>query len=163
VESPPRPIDRRSWSDTFEAGMSWITGPGPRAHRYLAMDEPVATLDGDEIGGQVEDQRVGPGRFECAVRLPRVSDVVLKVTAHPFWRATVDGNRAAIVRVFPGFMAVRVPPGDHRLEMVYRPPLWKRALFAFGLAFVVVGSALNVARERRARRGGGGRPGTLTA
>ena len=54
--------------------------------------------------------------------------MILKVTYHPYWRATVDGVPAAVTRVFPGFMAIRLDPGKHQVSFEYGPPAWKKLL-----------------------------------
>jgi uncharacterized membrane protein YfhO len=110
------------------------------------MDGPVAPLERPEVEGRLENEVVEPGRFGCTVTVDDESDVIVKVTHHPFWRSTVDGRATAITRIFPSFMAVRVKGGTHRLELEYRPPGWKKVLFLLSAAMVVVGLAAPVVR-----------------
>ncbi len=47
---------------------------------------------------------------------------VLRVSAHPWWVATVDGSFVEFMRVAPGFMAVHVPEGEHHVRFEVRMP-----------------------------------------
>ena len=67
---------------------------------------------------------------------------------HPWWRARVDGAPAEVLRAQLALMAVRIPPGPHRVELELRPPLAVRAAdrvsqlawLALGCAGLVVGA-----------------------
>jgi Bacterial membrane protein YfhO len=69
--------------------------------------------------------------------------VVLLDSYSPDWRVTVDGQAADIVRANALFRAVRVTPGHHVLEFVYRPAafLWGSVLSGFALV-VTLGLSL---------------------
>jgi hypothetical protein len=47
--------------------------------------------------------------------------LVLADTWYPGWQATVDGERAELLRANHAFRAVSLDAGDHIVEMVYRP------------------------------------------
>jgi hypothetical protein len=49
--------------------------------------------------------------------------LVMSVTNHKYWRATIDGRDAAIVRTNLAFQGMDVPPGRHHIRIVYRNPL----------------------------------------
>jgi uncharacterized membrane protein YfhO len=57
---------------------------------------------------------------------------LVKATYHPWWRAEVDGVRTDTVTLAPGFVAVPVGAGEHRLRVEYRPPRWKTVLAILG-------------------------------
>ena len=70
----------------------------------------------------------------------------MKATYHPWWRAEVDGVRTDTVMLAPGFVAVPLSAGEHRLHIAYRPSRWKTLLAILGpLALLVL-----AATERRA-------------
>lgn len=140
-------VREAAWLDVYDTGLEWIRGPALAAHRYLAMDGPVTALAHPEVEGRVENEIVAPGRFGCTVTVAEEADVIVKVTHHPYWVATVDGRTAPITRIFPSFMAVRVEGGAHRLELEYRPPRWKKLLFV--LSVVMVGAGLAAPGIRR--------------
>ncbi len=62
--------------------------------------------------------------------------LVLSEIAYPGWRATVDGRRAALARADYVLRALCVPPGEHRIVLVYDPPLLKVGLVITGLTFL---------------------------
>ncbi len=96
---------------------------------------PLLTIDGIERGtptlgssavpttpaGTVQ-LSYGPGSDAVVggtVTANRPAAVVLKMSVHGRWHATVDDAPAAIAVVAPGFMAVDVPAGTHRVEFSY--------------------------------------------
>lgn len=72
--------------------------------------------------------------------------VVLLDSYSPDWRVTVDGEAAQIVRANALFRAVRVAPGHHVLDFVYRPAafVWGAAISGIALAIIV---GLTLARQ----------------
>jgi uncharacterized membrane protein YfhO len=44
-------------------------------------------------------------------------------TFYPGWTAFVDGERAPIYEVFGALRGIAAGPGDHRVKMLYRPPI----------------------------------------
>jgi hypothetical protein len=155
VESPaPRPGG--DWRATYLQGLDWLHGSGPGEGRYLAMNGGVSAAGpGRPASGRIAAERVSPGRFACDVTADGETDVILKATYHPFWEVSVGGRPAPIVRVFPDFMAVRVPAGSHNIEFRYRPPRWKVALFAlsFLTAGIAVGKGVRTLFKGRAEKG----------
>lgn len=77
---------------------------------------------------------------------------------HPWWQARVDGTAAEVLRAQIAFMAVRVPPGPHRVELELSRPLLVRAadritqLSWIALALAAVVSTVLGARALLARR-----------
>ena len=67
-------------------------------------------------------ERYEPERV--TVRARGAGDTYLVITDlyHPFWHATVDGQRAEIVPAFSVFRGIKLPPGLHTVELVYRLP-----------------------------------------
>jgi hypothetical protein len=97
--------------------------------REVVLPEGTARPPGDGPPGQARilDLRGDRVRLEAAVDRPAY--LVLVDTWAKGWRATVDGVETPLLRANVGFRAVLLPPGRHRVEMVYRP----RAVFV-GLA-----------------------------
>jgi hypothetical protein len=108
-------------------------------------------------------KRVGyarPAPENIALRFDaRDEDAVVFVSEsyHPWWRARVDGEPAPVLRAMSAFMAIRVGPGAHHVDLVFQRPPWVRSaewLSRGGWAAVLLGSALYTAVALRARRGG---------
>jgi hypothetical protein len=72
-----------------------------------------------------------PDRVEMQVSARRAAVVVLVDSFDPGWRAWVDGEPARVLRANVAFRAVAVAPGQHRVEMRYRP---RGVLVGFGLS-----------------------------
>ncbi len=67
--------------------------------------------------------------------------LMLKVNAHPYWHALVDGQEISWVQISPSFMAVPVSEGIHKIEFEYQIPRWRLGLFLFScfiLLFCVI-------------------------
>lgn len=76
----------------------------PAPARVLAVRESAndATIDVDASG---------------------VSLLVMSVTPHKYWKATIDGSPAQLAVVNLGYQGLVVPGGRHRIAMRYRNPL----------------------------------------
>ena len=77
-----------------------------------------------------------PGRFAFAERVVETSSaiyldvnaskaetLVLPVTRHKYWSATIDGQPAAITPANYAYQAIAVPAGKHHIAMRYRNPV----------------------------------------
>ncbi|MCZ7649787.1 MAG: YfhO family protein [Thermoanaerobaculia bacterium] len=112
-------------------------GSGPAAGRLVRQ-----AREGDDWVAEVEIPEV-PGDRSAAL-------VFLRETWHPRWRVEVDGRTVEALRVTPGFVGARVPPGRHLVAFRYRPGPLKPLLLLLGPGLLA--GAVLVAR----RRGRGG-------
>jgi hypothetical protein len=107
--------------------------------------------------GRVEVLAYAPDRI--AVRTHSATETLLVDTDawYPGWQASVDGAPARVYITDAAFRGIRVPAGDHRVEMRFAPRiLWLSALVsALALAAAVAGLA---ARRFSAARYPGGWP-----
>jgi membrane protein YfhO len=63
-----------------------------------------------------------PDRMKLEVESPDGGYVVILESYDPGWRATVDGRTASVVAANALFRGIRLDPGAHAVELVYRPP-----------------------------------------
>lgn len=75
-----------------------------------------------------------PERAELATSASAASLLVLTRSWDPGWEVRVDGERAQVLRAQLALVAVVVPPGEHRIELRYRP-----LAFRVGLGLSAVG------------------------
>jgi hypothetical protein len=106
---------------------------------------PAAKLPAGPPGETLRSSRRGDD-FDVTLRADRPCHAVLKMTFHPGWQALVDGQPAPTVHVLPSYVAVAVPPGEHRVEFRWRPGPLKPVLLILGV--VVLGAFTWLGRSR---------------
>jgi hypothetical protein len=70
--------------------------------------------------------------------------LVISITPHKYWRASIDGREAPLLRTNVGYQGLVIPPGRHVVELRYRNPLivaggvvsGSSMLLLFGIAVV---------------------------
>lgn len=106
--------------------------------RRTAVLEEGAALAADPRGSSetatVRPLARGPGRLKLAVRSSAEGVLVVFNTFEKGWRASVDGRAQPVLAADAAFQGVRLPRGDHVVELRYRP----RGLAA-GIAAAAVG------------------------
>jgi hypothetical protein len=126
----------------------------------LALDGmPAAspTSNGSTTAGrpgvvETVDEALVDGRVSATVRADRSAAVLVKVSFHGRWRATVDGAPVRPQLVAPGYVAVPVPSGRHSVVAWYEPV--SSATYASWAAVgigALAGLALFDRRRRRAQ------------
>src|SRR5262249_2219700 len=103
-------LDRLSTADLRDVG--FVEEPIEPFEAVAAADSPL-----DARIAEYESNRV---RIDASA--PRGGLLVLTDQYFPGWKATLDGTPVEIRRADYLFRGVRLPPGRHRVEMVYRPP-----------------------------------------
>lgn len=104
--------------------------------------EPVAATVVPGVGGAPgtatdEADDLDGGRFGANVSMAREGFVILRAAYHQRMSARVDGVSMPTSMVAPGFVGVRVPAGDHRVDFVYEPYPHYPVLIAAGFVAVV--------------------------
>jgi hypothetical protein len=86
------------------------------------------------------------------VNAPQDGYLVLTDAYYPGWTATVDGQPAGIERADIMFRAVKVPAGQHRVELRYQPQSFRFGLLiSLGTAALLCGAWLSARRRNRSR------------
>jgi hypothetical protein len=106
----------------------------------VALEAPAT---GGCTGGTVAAASRLPGDEEYAVSSDGPAVLVLRDSFAPGWSATVDGQRADVLRANGKHRAVRLSAGRHHVRLRYAPPilapaLWATAVAAAAAAFVAV-------------------------
>lgn len=100
---------------------------------------------GKEQLGKVLDEEIYDGYYKATVKVSEHDNInkwiVLKVNAHPDWRAKVNGKSVDWIQMSPCFMAVQVPPGKHVIEFEFEVCLLRKSLILLSL-FTTLGLAL---------------------
>jgi uncharacterized membrane protein YfhO len=77
--------------------------------------------------------------------------LVLADTWFPGWKATVDGQDAAVERVDYLLRGVRLGPGEHTVEFSYEPLSWTIGWIVSSLSLPCLALATVVGLRRRRR------------
>jgi hypothetical protein len=86
-------------------------------------------------GQIISESKVGE-TYSARAAVLRPCYALLKITYFPGQQATVDGKPAPIFRVYPNFCAIPVTPGEHQIEVRYRPGPIKAILLIAGIILV---------------------------
>src|ERR1039458_3028168 len=122
-------------STVLNRDWAWMQNPAVRAGAVVAlggdirgvpqwkMFQPLPSLDPrfSTPRGEVISERKQGETYSARLAVLRPCYALLKITYFPGQRATVDGKPAPIFRVYPDFCAIPVGPGEHRIEVRYRP------------------------------------------
>jgi hypothetical protein len=112
-------IKSKRWSDR----VAFVDPPGttPAAGRVLGWKETANTARID-------------------VEAEGAALLVMSVTPHKYWSATIDGRPAELRTVNLGYQGVIVPPGRHRVEMRYQNTLVNASAGVSAVAFLLFGA-----------------------
>jgi hypothetical protein len=153
--------------DVLPAIQADRTNLGVRMADWLRSDQPALGLHpgvefaghptappttGEGSPGRVLLQTVAlrDGRAQARVRMTREAAVMLKTSFDPRWQVTVDGEPADPFMIAPSFVAVLVPPGEHRVSFTYEPfPRYDVMLLVGALALGLLFAGPSYLRRRR--------------
>ncbi len=137
-------------STVLNRDWEWMQAPAVRAGAVVAlggdirgvpqwkMFEPLPPLDPrfSTLRGEVISESKQGETYSARLALLRPCYALLKITYFPGQQATIDGKPAPIFRVYPDFCAIPVGPGEHRIEVRYRPGPLKPILLVAGIILV---------------------------
>ncbi len=87
----------------------------------VLLEHPPADAAEERPPGQARIAAYHNTDILIEARAPGGGYVVLTDVWHPWWRATVDGKAAEILRANVMFRAVAIPPGDHVVRFTFHP------------------------------------------
>lgn len=102
-------------------------------------------------GSAAEDIRFDGNTLDCSAEATSDGDMLFfRLPYSNGWHATIDGESAEVVRANIGFMAVKLPKGNHQVTLTYETPG-----FAIGAALSIcsiAGMAIFVLATRASRK-----------
>ena len=96
------------------------------------------------LGSVEADERAGEV-YRAKIKAEKPGYLLFKMTYHPDWRATINGEPQKTVMLSPGFLGVAVQPGEYLVEFRYQPGWFKTVLLLLG----ALGLVLAFVAERR--------------
>ena len=137
-------------SSVLNRDWGWMQNPAVRTGAVVAlggdvrgapdwkMFEALPPLDPrfSTLRGKVISENKQGETYSARLAVLRPCYALLKITYFPGQQATVDGKAAPIFRVYPDFCAIPVGPGEHRIEVRYRPGPIKPILLVVGIIAV---------------------------
>ncbi|MGD9028299.1 MAG: YfhO family protein [Anaerolineae bacterium] len=109
--------------------------------RTTALVEEAVSCAGD--GGEVQITDYMGNRIEADTQ-GGGGVLVFSEIDYPGWRATVDGERAELLRADYVLRAVCVPPGRHRVVLRYAPSLLRIGVLITGVTLLCIAAAAAV-------------------
>jgi Bacterial membrane protein YfhO len=149
--------------------------PRPATPRYAFATRLVTIGDDSDVVRGVAERTIGasdtcvlfPAFTPAAGRVTRVDEhpsrialdvvasgkafLVISITAHKYWSATIDGQPATLVPANIGFQGLIVAPGTHHIELRYRNPLVVPFAIVSLLAALALALVALLWRDRRPR------------
>jgi len=144
----------------LQAALAKLVAPGFDPRRMVLLDAVPAELEqaeaaaAQESGGPVELAADEPERIALRTRGARPGVVVITDAWFPGWEARLDGAEVPLLRANLAFRAVAVPPGEHEIELRYRPRSL-RIGFAIAALAALIGAVACAIESRAMRRRSG--------
>ena len=101
--------------------------------RAAIVAQPLEGALDDPSNATVRIESTAPGRLVLGVNATGTHLLVLSQIYDPGWQAKIDGRAVLLRRVNAVLQGVIFPPGEHQLELTYRP-----ASFSLGLTVSVI-------------------------
>jgi hypothetical protein len=120
---------------------------------FANRDPKLSTDSGAESKGEARVTRYEQRRIEVQTNNPRAGFLVLSEIYFRGWEAWVDGQRAPVERVNYTLRGVNLPPGNHKVEFVFRAHSFRNgaAWSALGILLLLAGWFVSW-RRRRGKR-----------
>jgi hypothetical protein len=97
----------------------------------FGCSQPKLTVS--DPAGDARVVRFSANDLAIAVTTPAGGELVYRDAWLPDWQATLDGKRVPLARNADGFKTLEVPPGEHRVELAFRPLVGQAVLAALAL------------------------------
>jgi hypothetical protein len=118
----PRVLLATQWQKADFAEMLQKGGwPDIDYRRTVLLEQAPAIAPSGDTPGAVRILRYENTNIEIEADTPSGGFVVLNDVWHPWWRASVDGKPANILKANVLFRAVAVPPGKHIVRFTFDP------------------------------------------
>ena len=129
--------------ELFDANIAWFRSDQPDKNQFIHWDYPTPAgapdlSPGCPAGGKTLFEADEMDSLQVVVECPTAADLMLKVSYHPNWNVTVDGQPTSTFMVSPSYIGIHLPPGKHQVEAEYRATPSKVPLLLAGLVLLAI-------------------------
>ncbi|MCR5651092.1 MAG: YfhO family protein [Lachnospiraceae bacterium] len=125
------------------------------AYFYIEDYDALKTFYEDVVSEKCEITKITSSHYKGSVHIDDSAGVIFSVPYDENWKASVDGNDAEIIKTGGDLLGVKVPEGDHEVDLRYVSPGQKEGNMISVLAVVFLilyMPAADMIRKRRAGR-----------
>jgi uncharacterized membrane protein YfhO len=100
-----------------------------KSYFYTLNEELYETVFAELQQGGIRLESYTEDSFHGSITVPEDRTTIF--TTIPFdkgWQVTIDGEAVETYETLDAMMAFDATPGEHKIDMVYRPPIYKTAL-----------------------------------
>ena len=117
---------------------------------YFTPEEKAKNLHTfPAIGDTVTIGHASENEIRMIARSHDSSYLVLTDTYYPGWEATVDGVGTTIFRTNYAMRAIAVPPGEHKVTFIFRPPLFRIGAWISSFSILLLLGFSLISRKKR--------------
>jgi hypothetical protein len=112
---------------------------GSTQTKNIFADFPFVFPDAT-VSAKIKNEKVKRQTYSATVDVPqncKNCSIMFKMSYHPNWQAKIDGKPASKYAVFPYYLAVSAPAGEHTVEFTYQPNSLK-VILLFGEILILV-------------------------
>jgi hypothetical protein len=131
-------VQRAIAAPDHAAALAALRAPGFDPATTVIVEGGEALQATPSRPASVEFEAFGANQIRLRVDSPSDSYLVLSEVWYPGWRASVDGALAPVLRANYAFRAVRLTPGEHRVELTFAPRSWTLGLAISGLTLLAL-------------------------
>ncbi len=135
INGSPKHQDRGTRPSTVISGTSMSTESSLSSP--IELSSYIAQASAGPSRGSIIFEDMGTNYYSTTVDVERESMLLLKVSYHPNWRATIDESEADPVMLMPGFTGIQLAPGEHKVTMEYRSRDLRKILLGLGLLILL--------------------------
>lgn len=102
-------------------------------------------------GAEARVTRYEPRRIELLARNDQAGFLILSEVYYRGWDALVDGVKTPVERVNYALRGIALPPGEHRVEFVFRAPSFRAGAIYSGLGALILLAGAMITRQRTSK------------
>jgi len=131
-----------SEAELYQGNRAWFVLDKMNTRQFIRWDYKTRPTDFEPTercadGGKIGGEQAAAGKVHLEAECAMASTLLLKMTYHPNWQVTVDGNRVETTMLSPSLIGVDLPAGRHVIDAAYVATSTKIPLVLVGLAVLI--------------------------